>query len=31
MNEIPQNTLSHIPKILKNQESMYLPFNWEEI
>lgn len=28
--EIPENTLNFIPQILKNNESNYLPFNWEE-
>lgn len=28
--EIPENTLNFIPQILKNNESTYLPFNWEE-
>lgn len=28
--EIPKNTLNFIPKILKNEESTYLPYNWEE-
>ncbi len=31
MNEIPENTLNYIPKMLKSQEAMYLPFNWEEM
>ncbi len=28
--EIPENTLNFIPQILKNNESPYLPYNWEE-
>lgn len=28
--EIPENTLSFIPQILKNEEFTYLPYNWEE-
>lgn len=30
MNQIPPNTLGYIPEILKKQESIYLPFNWEK-
>lgn len=28
--EIPENTLNFIPQVLKNNESNYLSFNWEE-
>lgn len=28
--EIPQNTLSFIPEILKKGSSKYLPYNWKE-
>ncbi len=30
VNEIPKETLSFIPTMLKKGNSMYLPFNWEE-
>lgn len=30
INEMPKNTLSFIPKMLKRDDSIYLPFNWEE-
>ena len=30
INEMPKNTLSFIPKMLKKEDSIYLPFNWEE-
>lgn len=28
--DIPDNTLSFIPQLLKNDKSTYLPYNWEE-
>lgn len=28
--DIPKNTLSFIPQLLKNDSSTYLPYNWEE-
>ena len=29
-NELPKNILSFIPEILKNENSIYLPYNWAE-
>lgn len=29
-NQIPDNTLDFIPKILKKENETYLPYNWEE-
>ena len=29
-NELPKNILSFIPEILKNENSIYLPYNWDE-
>ena len=30
INKIPENTLNFIPKMLKEKDSIYLSYNWEE-